>query len=420
MIKTYYRIGIELTSPLMIGNGTGSITDKDIVRDSAGMPYIPGTAVAGVLRHSLNKKEAERVFGLTRDEEAYESSLITYDAVLKGGYNMSVRDCVKLDDNKVAVDGAKFDFEVVEPGAQFITYLEHDDSVDDETVSALLSFMAGPLCTFGAKTSRGYGAFEIVSLRRRSFDMAKDADSWLDFDLFDDSCWEASKEVAFESQLPENSMRITLNLEQVGGISIRRYSTRVSEAGDKGNGPDSVQLFVKKGDKEIPVIPGTSWAGAFRSRMGRFLKGEDCSNINLLFGSVNERLKTKEKSSIVFSETQLNNAVPVINTRTAIDRFTGGSLDKALFKEKTYYYGNGSLDILISETAALPGFETALAAAITDLHLGLLAIGGLTSVGRGLFKVKDITVNDNLYQIPNEDSDVYNTVLNAIVEGGRQ
>ena len=49
-IKKYYRIEFELTSPLAVGSGENNLTDKDIVRDSRGIPYIPGSSLAGVYR----------------------------------------------------------------------------------------------------------------------------------------------------------------------------------------------------------------------------------------------------------------------------------------------------------------------------------------------------------------------------------
>ena len=68
-IKKYYRIQFQLTSPLAVGSGENHLTDRDIVRDSRGIPYIPGTALAGVYRSLFPKEIAEQYFGpeLTED-----------------------------------------------------------------------------------------------------------------------------------------------------------------------------------------------------------------------------------------------------------------------------------------------------------------------------------------------------------------
>ena len=61
-IKKYYRIQFQLTSPLAVGSGENHLTDRDIVRDSRGIPYIPGTALAGVYRSLFPKEIAEQYF----------------------------------------------------------------------------------------------------------------------------------------------------------------------------------------------------------------------------------------------------------------------------------------------------------------------------------------------------------------------
>lgn len=62
-IKKYYRIEFELTSPLAVGSGENNITDKDIVRDGRGIPYIPGSSLAGVYRSLFSGETQDRYFG---------------------------------------------------------------------------------------------------------------------------------------------------------------------------------------------------------------------------------------------------------------------------------------------------------------------------------------------------------------------
>ena len=54
--RIYIHGSVKLVSPLIVGSGENDNTDTDILRDSKGEPYIPGTAIAGVFRNYSNKK----------------------------------------------------------------------------------------------------------------------------------------------------------------------------------------------------------------------------------------------------------------------------------------------------------------------------------------------------------------------------
>ena len=48
------RIIMQAETPLSIGNGERNIlSDRLVITDVNGLPYIPGTALAGVLKHAL-------------------------------------------------------------------------------------------------------------------------------------------------------------------------------------------------------------------------------------------------------------------------------------------------------------------------------------------------------------------------------
>ena len=128
MKKTvYYQLRFRLASPLAIGSGEGESTDKDIIVDKYGQPFIPGTSIAGVLRSCFKDAEKDRTFlfgnvviNTSTDDkdiqdEAAESALKIYDATLRtdasdcqsayGSFFVTQRDCVALED-KVSAEGA--------------------------------------------------------------------------------------------------------------------------------------------------------------------------------------------------------------------------------------------------------------------------------------------------------------------------
>lgn len=379
----YFSIVFELASPLAIGSGENANTDSDIILDSSGKPTIPATAIAGVFRNYLNKKD---IFGNIDENDPAESKIRFYDAqLISDSFFTTVRDSVKLED-KVGVNGAKFDMEAVETGISFETVIElKDDGSDAESdiLRTLEAINAGFL-RIGSKTSRGYGRLKVVSLKKAEFTLPDDKAKWLDFDLFDaeDKCYK-------ETALPDSAddfISIKLKLKQKGAVSIRSYTVKNA---DDISSADYIQLSLKDG---TPVIPGTSWAGAFRDRF-RQLSNDTLANE--LFGYVDTVKLSQKKSLIYFSESEIVGGEMKVITRNSIDRFTAGTKDGALYTEKTCYNGSCGLEIFINKN----GLEDAekniamICAVICDLDKGYLAVGGLTSVGRGMFTVENITVN---------------------------
>lgn len=496
-IKKYYRIVFELTSPLSVGSGENNVTDRDILRDGRGVPYIPGTALAGVYRSLFSEGTAEEYFGPELTEEKIrdpslkgknilkDSEVVTYDAYIiePGESRVTKRDMVALDEYKAAVKGAKFDFQILEPGVTFVTYIEQNmDNKDQQYVldEIAAAWMKGKI-TAGAKTGRGYGHTKGITAASAMFDLTEEdqLEKWLQFEMYDpnDPNWTAvgntdGNTVGIANGNPDGSplclgdftpgdgkyaevkaayarwkiklaeeekCRITLELRQQGGISVRQYTTEVNE-------PDYMQLTARRipgearkaaedsasderiADEGTPVIPGTSWAGAFRAQMGRldadFRKGHPAAE--LFFGKAKNKSRDSRKTRTGFSESRITGGKWVVNTRNAIDRFTGGAVDKALYTEKTYYNGTTTLEITCDFGGEAPvsaedrkRFVRVLAAAVLDLHSGYMAVGGLTAVGRGMFRVEKITVDGKEYATAGKKpEEIYGGLVKAL--GGEE
>ena len=405
MKKKYYKVSFNLSSPLILGSGFSAETDKDILKDAKGIPFIPASSIAGICQSAMQNLWAKRGLDETRREEKKKkyfgdvsndgeniqshSKICFYDATIsKGTPHISVRDGVGLDEYKVARKSAKFDMEVLEPGVTFVTYFEQNfySEGEEDIIKDLATIWKNAQIYLGAKTMRGYGAIQEVHVWKKEFDFSKkdSVTEWLSFDMYAD--WNEDEEEITGSYVEGG---LLLELKQVGGISIRKYTEENEESV-----PDSEQLTIWNNGKEIPVIPGSSWAGAFLHRMKELDPQE---NYEALFGDC------KSKSVIRFSESQIMGAKEKVLTRNAIDRFSGGAMDKALFTEKTYYGGSTTLKINFSEKKALTeNAARTLAACITDLHYGFLSVGGLTAVGRGLFCIEKVNgqkvADDKLFQ----------------------
>ena len=441
--KHYLKITFQLDSPLCIGSGRNDITDQDILRDARGIPYIPGSAVAGVLREAcqgiMDDKAWKYYFGYSStntgnkvksDNDIIESQIIFYDATLVGDnkdkdrnpkYRISQRDGVALNEYKSAKKQAKFDWEIFEGDCKFQTFIEISEEQSDvnekvkadEVLTNIAKIWKETDIRFGAKTTRGYGKICNVEIIGKNFDFTSkdEISSWLDFDIFEENSWKNA--ILYEDMLNtlmkdniwtlKDNNRLSLKLRLEGGLSIRRYST---ECSDEESAPDQEQLttvkFDKNGSEEAAVIPGTTWAGAIGHRMEeliecskvkKFERGKDDIQTYYYFGTVNS--KVKEKSLIYFSESKLTGGQFKKMSRNAIDRFLGSTAEGALFTEKIYIGGESTLDISFGDpynTAVVysDDFINALAAALTDLHEGYLAVGGATSVGRGIFSILEI------------------------------
>lgn len=377
MKRTYYKLAFKLSSPLSLGSGIKDSTDSDVLVDSRGIPFIPATSIAGVLRHSIGDENIENALFGAIGKNPCKTQVITYDAVCAGKFTITARDSVRLkDDDKVAEDMGKFDFEVVETGAEFIGYIElaeHDEDAEKVIFDALCKIDLG-LLRFGYKTTRGYGIVKITECLKLTF---TDADKWLEFDMFDDDCWNGSEKLSFSSE--NGGVKITLKLKQHGAVSVRQYTTKSSDG--EITAPDYEQLSLVNG---VPVIPGTSWAGAFRRRYYEFT---DKEKRDKLFGHIEDH-----KSLIYFGESIIRNSESKNVTRNSIDRYTCGTNDGALYTERTVYNGETELDIMLVGKQP-PEVLTTLMAVIADLDCGFLAVGGLTSIGRGLFKVEKLLIN---------------------------
>ena len=377
--RAYFKIRFTAVSPVSIGSSASGQTDRDVALDSRGLPVIPATAIAGVLRSFAVPADRDKFFGeiINDDSGAAESKLEFYDAEYTGpenGVHISIRDSVRLSEHKTSVKGAKFDFQVVEPGSVFVGYIaaKHEEAAD-----LLKGLLRNPL-SFGAKTTRGYGAVK-TEYRFVEYKLEDEGvlDEWLDFDIFkwpDDGGW-----VSCGTNVPEGKTAISISLEQNGSaLSVRQYSVEPGKA-------DYGTLLLKDG---TPVVPGTSWAGAFRRRMAILLGDE--TGLDSVFGCVGP--KDAIVSKISFSESRFEGFVPKQLTRNAIDRFTNGTQDGALYTEDTVYGGRASLEIVFDKNIEA-NIKNALCAAIMDLHYGYLSVGGLTAVGRGLFRIAGISVN---------------------------
>lgn len=413
--KVYYKCVFQQQSPLRISNGDGDETDSDVMTDIRGFPLIPGTSITGVLRQyclSLGTDDSliKKLFGYIDQNSGkiYESKVMISDAMIPGDavenddFQIIPRNgvCLNDNDNGTAKKGGLFDFETVECRLPYTAVIELSDTASEkerEALEATFATWVAEGVSFGARTTRGYGKASVV-VSNRSFNFPQQLDEWMGFDPFDVDSFNVESVEMLEARQSGlgSQVEIVVSLRMKGTFSVRKYTTELPK-GEQRAAPDFSPL---SNMSQLPVIPGTSWAGSFRHHM-RLLarqiekdseeREEKLKLIDSLFGKTKEG---KQRSKIRFSETAVEESKRYPVTRIAVDRFTNAPRTAGLFTSDVAWGGKGALVITLpSDTDRW--LLRLLSAALNDLNLGLMTVGGEANVGRGLCEFTSVQVNGN-------------------------
>jgi len=424
------------------GEGTERV-DMPVLRDPRdGKPLLPGTTFAGALRSALAdrllgygesemvrddngrlrlRSEAEPIialFGGTRgDDDGSQSPLIIFDALgeLPEAHGIEVRDGVSISPaTGIAEDRKKYDYEVLPAGTTFPVRLDlllpappTGRSGRRPEEKALLECLAAALDAFthgengfGAKRSRGLGRISARwAARRFALESPEDWTDWIVSDherpfaaIPDQACiWDALEAAAPEDlrplSLPDDARTrvvIDLDLQVVHDILVRSPGT------DPG-APDVSHLH----SGGSAILPGTSLAGVMRTQALRIAKlvrdGRNDADawVDRLFGPRFEGQRPSDglkarASRLRIGEARLDGSQPQRQTRVAIDRFTQGVVDTALFDEQTDAGGRATVRLELRNPE--PGELGLVLLVLKDLLNGSLPIGGTSSVGRGVLR----------------------------------
>jgi CRISPR/Cas system CSM-associated protein Csm3 (group 7 of RAMP superfamily) len=418
IIRRYYIKGqLQAVSPLVIGSGEDERTDIDLVRDARGNPFIPGAALAGVLRHFTgNRLEGENgdehpaiksLFGKTGKDSTL-SLLMISDSILhkNSTCRVTVRDGLELDPSSKTVGthknengrtgaGAKYDYEVIEPGAVFDLKMEmiirenNRDTIDSlyDVLAFILHALANGSLAPGAKTRRGFGKIRLEkeNLRILKLDMRHkpDVEKWIDFDWRD---WNFEPNMTLAELTPkilnfETQPRFTVSAAFTipYSILIRHYNVNPAEE-------DTVHL--KSNGK--CVIPGTSWNGALRQAIYsqlHYLTGNETRTKNILkilFGEIDPQNNKARASRVLIEESIIHKKQEISYTRNKVDRFTGGVVESALFTEKPVYGGTVTLNIILEKPKDWE--KGLLLLGLKDIANGIQSVGGGANIGRGILQ----------------------------------
>lgn len=436
--RLYIKADIKLETPIIVGSGDSENADMEVLKDYLGNPFIPASSIAGVFRAYLNEllgdKQDKESIGLLfgKDDGNFTMSCLNiYDGYFKDECKIDIRDGVKLNDRKTAETRSKYDYEIVETGNMFTLRMEliirkchekYEKSFKIMIAQILYGINDGEIF-IGAKTNRGFGYISLtdenLSILELDFENDDEAsEKWLEFNWnsFNPNMSLQSLCDINEKKEPPLYNKLVADFVLPGSIMIRRYSKDPA---------DIDYEHIKCGGK--PIIPGTSWAGAIRQSSLIILE-ELCGSdkreklkeeINKFYGDVDEENKTSQASLVKFKESVIINGEkktrPLVIQRVRVDRFTGGALDKGLYNEKPQYLGETTLEILVKKGH---DYITALLIlTLKELNAGIAAIGGETSIGRGIMELKNATIDVSEINSSQEEK-YFKALVNYLRKGG--
>ena len=120
--------------------------------------------------------------------------------------------------------------------------------------------------------------------------------------------------------------------------------------------------------------------------------------VERLFGYMptpREKHKQKQISKVIFEEAIIEGDYrSLVQNRVAIDRFTGGAFESALFAEQPVFGGRATIQFAVKEAdEAEIGL---LLLVLKDLWTGYLPVGGEASVGRGRLQGQTAVIDDTV------------------------
>jgi hypothetical protein len=511
---------LKLLSPLLVGDGEkqSELIDMLALQNRDGKAYIPGTSIAGALRHTmgsyldcyealekiltpsekeqsdsdektkeqlepdekleLDKKlkklvtkfkdnylEGESIlkevlkntlFGSIQNSDSNQSALRFFDVILEDT-TITQRDGVSLAyGTRVAKESALYNYEAIDRGAKgafmmecvlreghvrvvldalntlkktlkkTVEGVEAVEAVETEGwgerhALALLEFAVQQLVDIlfsglavGKFTTKGFGKIQVLDCKSTWYRLKTSASirHWLFRET--STCIYDKVDTATNITPKDETLVMKLSANIASSLLVRTQ-------GDKPS-MDSTMLTSGKDY----VIPGSSVKGVIRhharyileqmglwdawssSDRGKLAVG---TRFEELFGTDNKEadlIKSRVSVNEVYIKQDDEYIVAKPQTRNRIDRFTGGTIDSALFTEEPIWQirdsEEGTVSIEVCVKDCKPEEVGLFVVLFRDMWMGKLTFGGEASVGRGrIFGVKgSITYKDQTYTFINK------------------
>lgn len=455
---------IQTETPIAVGSGEKDMfSDKLIIRDVNMLPYIPGTTIAGVIRHALGETIAKQFFGYSgednetkqgrgseiifssanivdKDKTVIEGLLEEKSDYLELFNNLPIRQHVAIDNSGVSVAHGKFDEEIVYKGTLFCFEIEMlSDGTNESLFNQVLEKLVSDSFRIGSGTRNGFGKIKVIECKKAILNLKDEDDRKVYLNKtssLNSNFWDLYDSVPINDDKETNWIKYEITLKPDDfyffgsgfGNNIADI-TPTTETVIKWNWLDNKEPEFKT---KYILIPATSIKGAISHRVAfhyNKLKqifadtldqkefsdhvGGSNNAVKALFGFLDENTDENQCGNVIFSDLiqyENRNEQRKLLNHNAIDRFTGGTIDGALFSEEVIYgekqeykfeilvrkttfeaiqkYKNGNLDSnkdFEDEQKEKGIIKKSFEMTLEDLTTGMLPLGGGVNRGHGCF-----------------------------------
>lgn len=401
-----YEIKAECREPLHIGGGAGG-RGEILVHPVFRKPFLPATGMAGAFREYFSYDTAlqKALFGTQEEDSSSESKVRFTDGFFeKAGVYIELRPRVRIDrktgtcqtqnvNGGTTVSGQKFEMEIISSGSEFrfeIYLYENKKESFQKIMEQALTALNQGMIQFGGQKSNGCGYVTLTSVCKTVYDMRNERDRVLWVDESKESEPILSQLVQ-EKETRQNRIQFELSGKTEGSILVKSlFVTDYDETA-----PDAENI---RNHKKEFIIPASSVKGVVRSRIEKICryKGLQGDTVERIFGKSGEKEEDRFPGCVrfydcVIGDMESNDRAPS-QKRIHIDKFTGGVMYQGLFSEKPT---GGEIHIRVDLTDAADDKTKALVLlALRDIGIGILPLGGGSSIGRGFIKGEKLKVCD--------------------------
>lgn len=373
--------------------------------DPEGRVHLPGTSLAGALRE------------LAREQRGVQTAADWFGPVLSGpeaeakASRVWVLGSRRLDDaatlllSSTRIDRARGAAasntlrteEVLPAGALFEVFLRWDDALDGE-VAELGGLIASWRPLIGRGVSRGRGRCAVDAVRYGTLRLSDPADllRWLT-----SAGPDLARQVAVTpAEVPDSDTDDGLLFRVPARIA---GPWRIGTGSKPEPGSREPLRLLRAGPGGPPVVPGTALKGLLRSRAEFILRsviGESaaclpgscgecwtCRVFGYGGGSDADATMVGGRAAIRFADAVVAAPIEATRAHIAIDRFTGGALDGALYTAEAVEAGTFTIraDLLPAPAGEQLRAEMAavLRLVLQDLDDGIIGMGAATARGYG-------------------------------------